>query len=131
MSAAVHRTVDWFHRWFTSPAAFVQGTVFLLIWLVGIAFNVFDRSGWWLLFILTVFSGITQFPLGYAARKASEEAERVAESQRQLIKAIQSAVAKQADMLDPNEDGALDIHTHVEEIAASVRRIESYFKPGA
>lgn len=70
------RAIDRFTDWFTSAAAFAQGTVVTLAWLVVVFSGVADRNGWWLLFALTVFSGVTQFPLAYAARRAAEASDR-------------------------------------------------------
>lgn len=84
LSRATSAAIEAFTNWFTSPAAFIQGTVVTVVWLVAVLVG-FDPRGWWLLFVFTVFSGITQFPLAYAARRAADASDRaLAEIDREM-----------------------------------------------
>ena len=79
------RLIDRFTDWFTSPHAFLQGLAVTAVWLALLPFGV-DPHGWWLLFWFTVFSGITQFPLAYAARRAADKADEAARANERLLR---------------------------------------------
>lgn len=90
--------IDAFTDWFTSPLAFVQGVAVTAVWIGLVALGI-DAHGWWLLFGLTVFSGVTQFPLAYAARRASEASDRALTEIDTQTELIEQMLRNQADTL--------------------------------
>lgn len=91
--------IDGFTDWFTSARAFAQGTIVTIVWLALVLTGLADHKGWWLLFALTVFSGVTQFPLAYAARRAAEEAHRAGEAAMRQEEAQIQMLRNQQDTL--------------------------------
>lgn len=64
-----------FGVWFASGAGIVQTLLVVSAWIIGSRAGYFDRTGFWLLYVLTVYSGITQPVLAFIAYQASLKAD--------------------------------------------------------
>lgn len=91
-----------FNCWFTSAAGVLQtGVVVLGIAIVETAHPALDPHGFWLLWALTVYSGITQPALAYAGARAAEmneellaKVERLEEEHGRLLAELHAAICE-------------------------------------
>ena len=76
-----------FNRWFSSAAGTVQVTVVVAAWVViEQIYPQLDPHGFLVLYVLTVWSGITQNALAYGSAQAAMEATRSADSNEQMLR---------------------------------------------
>lgn len=94
----MERWLGKFADWFASVAGIIQTSVFVAVVLVVEWFRPsLDPHGFWLLFWLTVYSGITQPVLAFCARRASDKADRDVSTiklEEDHIEAIVQAIAE-------------------------------------
>jgi len=116
------RLIGRFSVWFSSSGAVWQTTVAVLVWVaVEAARPVLDPHGFVLLYILTVYSAITQPALAYASNVAASEAARTAELQRRLLAnqlTTMRAVLAILERLEPVVEDIAEAHgAEVDDIA--------------
>lgn len=75
-----------FNRWFTSAQGVYQ-TTFLVLAVVALEFcrPSIDPHGFWMLYALTVYSGITQPMLAYIAAKSSAKTDRILDRMEDMM----------------------------------------------
>lgn len=106
-----------FSRWFASTAGTWQTLVAVLAWVIVEQINPhLDPHGFVLLYVLTVYSGVTQPALAYGAAQAALEASRSADAQEQLLRnQVDTMRAVQAILL--RLEGAVEqVQEHVEDL---------------
>jgi uncharacterized membrane protein len=83
----IDRLVARFARWFASSGSVWQTTCIVLAWVgFELAFPRVDPHGFVVLYVLTVYSAITQPALAYAANVAAEEAQRATSAQELILR---------------------------------------------
>lgn len=74
------RMLAWFGEWFGSKLGIIETGLFALGWIALSRIGVVDKSGWWLLYSLTVYSAITQPVLAFIAFLSSRKLDDVMEA---------------------------------------------------
>lgn len=64
-----------FGAWFASALGICETILLVAAWIVGSRLGYFDHTGFWLLYALTVYSGVTQPVLAFIAYAGSKKAD--------------------------------------------------------
>ncbi len=111
-----------FSRWFSSPAGVVETfVVTIVIVIIEHIWPRLDPNGFLLLYWLTVYSGVTQQPLAYAARIAADESSATQAQIHKLQESHAQMLRNQTDMMRAIIAIAERIEHGVEEIAEDLR----------
>lgn len=90
-----------FNRWFTSAAGVWQTcAVTLVIVVLERVFPHADPHGFWLLYILTVYSGVTQSALAYAGAQSADKLDRALAKIERLEEQILAVETRLADRIE-------------------------------
>lgn len=83
----MQRLIDAFSRWFSSSVSVWQTTAVVLLWVgVEVAQPQLDPHGFLVLYVLTVYSAVTQPALAYAANQSTAAAQTTMRAQEQLLR---------------------------------------------
>lgn len=85
-----------FGAWFASAIGIVETILLVSAWIIASRAGYFDRTGFWLLYALTVYSAVTQPVLAFIAYAGSQKADAC------------------LDRLERAEDHNLQILSHIE-----------------
>lgn len=102
-----------FASWFSSEKGVVQTFVVIFAWvIIEQIFPHLDPSGFILMYVLTVWSGVTQNVLGYASNISAEEAKK---SQVLLVQLVKNNI----EMMEAMSH----IMTHLHELISEMKAI--------
>lgn len=127
----IDRLIRRFSVWFSSSGAVWQTTVLVLVWVI--AEQVFPQSdphGFVLLYVLTVYSAITQPALAFASDQAASEAARATGAARQMLQNQTDTMEAVAAILERMDDNVTQMRHYdaadardLDEILAFVREV--------
>lgn len=104
-----------FNAWFSSAAGVIQVTAVVCGWvLLEQIFPRWDPNGFLLLYVLTVWSAVTQNLLAYGSAQAAREAEKVTAFQSRLLQNQADTMAAMQALLQRLEAQIEDIAEEVE-----------------
>ena len=82
-----------FGVWFASAAGITQTAALVCAWIIASRLGYLDRTGFWLLYALTVYSGVTQPVLAFIAYQGSRKAdaclERLEQAERHNLQILE------------------------------------------
>jgi hypothetical protein len=105
------KMIEKFDRWFTSPACVWQTLIVcVLIVVVELSFPSLDPHYFILLFILTVYSAVTQPALAQSGASTIQRLETIMERQQEVINSLLKLQEEQVEELEETSEILEDVH---------------------
>lgn len=123
---AVDRAIGAFASWFSTPSSVWQTTAVVMAWVIVEASDGrLDPHGFVLLYVLTIYSAITQPALAYAANVSAQAATRSEDAQMQVLENQRASMEAILQMMEHMKELDKADARDLDEILAFVREVKA------